>query len=144
MGNWRTVRIIGKVAQSDVKGLKEACTPSETHENYHCLSINVGLYGLGDWVDEYMDVGGNLAERDYDVPDVAGTLGELVKVAPSMDLKVHCGSDYEDTKCIATITVRDNKVEIGEPEVEFVKGASKDEVTGRLYNAISPQIICRI
>lgn len=136
MGNWRTVRIIGKVAQSEVKALKEACTPNEKHENYHCLSIEEGLCGLGDWVDEEMDVGGNLAERNFDVEDVASVLEELVKAAPSMSLKVHCGGDYEDTKCVATITVRDNKVEIGEPEVEFVVGASKDEMTGRLYKAM--------
>jgi len=136
MGNWTTVRIIGKVASEEVDALRKACDPGEDYKNFHCLAIMGGLMGLGNWVDEMIDVGGNLAERDYDVESVAETLKELVKIAPSMDLKVHCGGEYEDSKCTATVTVRKGKVEIGEPEIDFVKGASKDEMKGRFYTAI--------
>lgn len=136
MGNWRTVRIIGKVAKSDIEALRQACRIDKDYKNFHCLSIGTGLMGLGDWVNERIDIGGNLAERNYDIADISSTLEKLVDTAPSMDLKVHCGSENEDETCVATITVRNKKVEIGAAEVEFVKGVSHEESIGRLYKAI--------
>ena len=136
MGNWRTVNIIGTVDKEEVNQLITACTPKSDYSNFHPLSILRGLCGLGCWVKEHINARGNLAERGYSVEIVAKTLKSLVKVAPSLNVKVHCGDNYESENCIATITVEDGKVSVGSPEVKFVSGASEDEVTGRLFKAI--------
>lgn len=78
-----------------------------------------------------MNACGNLAERDYTVADVATVLAELVQLAPSLRLKVHCGDDWESTTCIATITVGGGGVAVGPAEVESVEGAGDDLVTDR-------------
>lgn len=139
MGNWRTVQIVGTCDAKEVDALRAACAYSyddpDTMGNFHCLSFNPtrpGLCGLGSWPGESMDASGNLAERNYGVEDVAETLRELVKVAPSLEVKVHCGGDYEGSECIATVTASNGSVEIGDPEVERVRGASDDEIEGRL------------
>lgn len=90
-----------------------------------------GLAGLGDWVSSQVNACGNLAERDYTVADVATVLAELVQLAPSLRLKVHCGDDWESTTCIATITVGGGGVAVGPAEVESVEGAGDDLVTDR-------------
>ena len=136
MGNWRTVNIIGEVPSDEVEALRTACTIGKDFGNFHCLSISDGLAGLGDWVGEHVMARGNLAERDYSVETVAKTLKKLLEAAPNMKLKVHCGSDYESKECIATITVKDGKVTVGEPEVEHVGGASTDEMRGRFYKQL--------
>jgi hypothetical protein len=67
-----------------------------------------------------MDRTGNLAERDYSVASVAETLESLARAAPSLVVKIHCGGDYEDAACIATITLENGRVTVGPPEVDSV------------------------
>ena len=142
MGNWRTVNIIGTVDKKEVKALRRACLyefEKDDTIDYHplCYTKESSLFGLHNWISEKIMARGNLAERNYSVRDVADTLKELVRVAPSLTLKVHCGADWEEEECIATITVKKGRVTIGKPEVEFVKGLSDDEVSGRLYKTIT-------
>lgn len=105
MGNWTTVNIQGTCSTEDVPKLKAAISYDQNgdYEEFHCLSATKGLCGLGDWSGETINRIGNLAERDYDVSDVADTLLKLAAVAPSLNVKIHVGADYEYTPCIATI-----------------------------------------
>jgi hypothetical protein len=105
MGNWRTVRIVGTCAPSDVRPLAEALTVSRgDFEGFHCLTCG-GLCGLRNWAAPTIDVIGNLAERDYSIDTVRETLQQLLVVAPSLRVDVHCGGDNEDQKCVETLRV---------------------------------------
>ncbi len=121
MGNWRTVQIIGTCSEQDLPALRKATEKEENWDNFHCFTRSASICGLSvDWPREKMSETGNLAERDYTVNDVADKLRELVGVAPSLQLKVHCGGEYEDGSCVATITVGSGDVSIGKPEVPVV------------------------
>jgi len=138
MGNWRTVWIVGTVSPDEVNPLRDKCffdVGFGGHGEYHCLSFTIpcSCCGIDDWVAKKMNRVGNLAERDYAVEDVAKKLEELVKVAPSLDIKVHCGGDFEDKKCVATIIVKDGKVTTVKPEVEILPEQSVDDMKGRLF-----------
>ena len=150
MGNWRTVRIIGTCNADEVAPLREELMsyerirrlPVSQWGDFHCgpLTISNGIMGLGDWTGERIDAHGNLFERDYSVEEVAWQLTELAKVAPSLAVKVHCGGDYEDTRCVATITLQDGAATIGEPEVKDVgdlvgDGDFSERVMRALLNA---------
>jgi hypothetical protein len=136
MGNWRTVNLRGTLAPEDVAAVKAFVAVDATYSHFHCLSGGAGLAGLGDWAHEEIHADGNLAERDYSPQDVAETLREIVALAPSLALTVHCGGDYEDSKCIATVTVANGVVSVGEPERESVAGVSDDLLAGRLFRAL--------
>lgn len=139
MGNWRTVNLTGTVDEAEVEALRtrliyDYSTPGG-FDNFGPLSFSPAtpsLAGVGDWVRPTIFACGNLAERDYGVEDVAETLRELVAPAPSLRLKVHCGGDWEDTACVATVTVADGVVTVGPAEVETVASVSDDEAMGRL------------
>ena len=137
MGNWRTVNLSGTIArQSEVDALRAWLDYGPDYENgdyshFGPLSFNTarpGLCGLGDWPALQIGRCGNLAERDYIVEDVAETLRELVHIAPTMLLKVHCGGDWESDECVATISVGEGLVAIGKPEVETIKGPSEEQI----------------
>lgn len=136
MGNWRTVAIKGTCDVGDVPALKEGLNPGKDYHNFHCLSSTRGLAGLGMWAGEVIDDGGNLAERDYSVEQVAKTLEDLAKLAPSLAVKVHCGGEFEDKTCINTITLADGKATVGDPEVETVEGVSDEKMQRNLMAAI--------
>lgn len=136
MGNWRTVNLRGTLAPADVAAVREYITVPHDYSRFHCLSATTGLSGLGDWAAEEIHADGNLAERDYDPDDVAGTLRVIVALAPSLALKVHCGADHEDTTCVATVTVAAGVVSVGEPERASVAGVSEDLFAGRFYGAL--------
>ena len=137
MGNWRTVNIIGTVSESEVDNLRQACTYNkQDYSNFHCLSMSNGLCGLGHWVSTTINAQGNLADKGYSIEDVTEQLKELVKVAPSLKLKVHCGGDYESEDVLATITVEEKKVSIGKPEVAKISGATERDMTERLFNQL--------
>lgn len=144
MGNWRSVNIVGTCDAAEVEKLKAACLfdfdkPGEGKwDSWHCLSWSPrpSLCGLNDWVSERISAIGNLAERDYSVEDVAATLLKLVAVAPSLKIKVHCGGDYEDKKCINTIIVAGGIVTVGAPEVETLMEISQAAFNGNFLRAI--------
>lgn len=124
MGNWRRVKIVGTCDTRDVPALRKALDPGEGFENFHCL-VSGGVCGLPNWADTAIGAIGNLAERDYSIENVAAQLGELAKLAPSLALKIHCGSDYEASKCVATVTLNDGQVSIGDPEIDDVPEISE-------------------
>lgn len=120
MGNWRTVHIVGTCDETDVPALRKAITLTPGFERFHCLLGGLGLMALPIWAESKIDAIGNVAERDYEPEDVRKELEALSVVAPSLAVKVHCGADYEDQKCIATVTLAAGKASVGEPEVEAV------------------------
>jgi hypothetical protein len=139
MGNWRTVNIIGTFDPSEVDAARRYLAAD--HESWMAgrvgpLSISDGLCSLGEWPATTVMTAGNLYERNYSVQDVADHLTSLVVVAPSARLKVHCGDDYGSHTCIATITVTDDLVTVGDPEVPTVAPVPDDAATGRLFKAV--------
>ncbi len=143
MGDWRTVTMHGTVDRTEVDRLRAACvydTYGEDWGDFGPLSFDPatpGLASLGDWVRPTIAAGGNLAERDYSVRDVAEHLRRLVLVAPSLALAVHCGGDYESPACVATITVADGAVTVGPPLVTEVSGATDEQAAGRLFGYLT-------
>lgn len=139
MGNWRTVTITGSIDAADVPAARafvELGDRPVDWDRFHCLCwTGPSLCGLGRWIPKdggQIDAVGNLAERDYGVEEVAETLRNLVAVAPSLDVKVHCGGDWENTTCVATVTAREGQVTISDPEVAEVGGGLEDLATARL------------
>lgn len=132
MGNWMTIRIIGTCAGSDLPALERAIRynyrDSETPDNFTCLSHTGGLAGLPMWARENIDVVGNCAERDFYPGDVAEALMELVKKAPSLSVKVHCGGSYESQECVATVTLENGIATVGDPEVGSVGEISEAQM----------------
>ncbi len=137
MGNWRTVQIVGTCGEQDIPALSNALTVDRDYKNFHCLSHTGGLAGLPDWARTKFDCVGNLAERDYDVEDVARQLGKLAAIAPSLTLKIHCGGDYEDKQCIATIALANGQVAIGEPEIETIAEISEHQIAANFFESIA-------
>ncbi len=143
MGNWRTVTMHGTVDRDQVDQLRAACTYDvygEDWGDFGPLSFDPatpGLASLGDWVRPTIAAGGNLAERDYSVQDVAEHLGRLVAVAPSLNLVVHCGGENESSECVATIRVAAGEVKVVQPQVAEVSGVTDEQVSGRLFGYLT-------
>jgi hypothetical protein len=140
MGNWRSVHIEGTCSAEDLPALRHAVCIGDDWNRFHCLCHSFGsLCGLNDWTGTEIDAVGNLAERGYSVEAVAEQLKELVKVAPSLTLRVHCGGDYEDRKCVATIVVENGEVRTEPPQIETLRemgeGAMRANFIGALLDA---------
>ena len=137
MGNWRTVNIIGTCSDQDLPALQKAVDVGKDWEKFHCLCYTgPSLAGLGMWAKTQINADGNLAERDFEVEDVASQLEKLVVIAPSLTIKVHCGDEWESPVCIATITVANGTVTVGAPEVERVDGLPEEQIELNLYKAL--------
>lgn len=148
MGNWRRVWIVGTIPREQVEPLRAALTePDYGSIDWNaedaraseccCLTIGKGLCGLGSWPAESMNAVGNLYERDYRPDDVRLACAEYVlTVAPGAEFKVHCGDDYERSKCVATVTVEDGGVSLGDPEIASLPEIGEAQITGNLFAAI--------
>lgn len=140
MGNWRTVNIVGQVAEAEVAALRAALVYDlDNWDNFGPLAFAAdrpGLAGLGDWVRPRISAHGNLAERDYSVEDVAEALRRLLLVAPSLDVRVHCGGDWESEECVATVTASGGQVRVGPPLVAVVVSVG-DVVMERLLRSVT-------
>lgn len=79
---------------------------------------------------------GNCAEGDFSVEDVAEALRIVQQAAPSLRVKVHCGGDYEDKTCVATINVTETGVSVDPPEVSEIPEISQAQIMGRLFAAM--------
>lgn len=142
MGNWRTIHIEGTMSAEDAAKLRELLddvwrSDAENVDQITCLSFDSkhpGLCGLGAWPSERMSRTGNLYERDYTVQDVADALTELVKVAPSMLLQVHCGDEYESEECVASVAVDEGVVAILEPAIAKIPEIPQEQVQ---YNLLA-------
>lgn len=137
MGDWRTVQIVGTCAASEVEALRKAIDPGADYENHHCLNgSDRSIAGLRNWGAEKINAHGNLAERNYDPDDVARQLEKLAIVAPSLAVKVHCGGNYEDKTCVATVILQDGKAVIGSPEVKRIAEFAEDDLERRVLQAL--------
>jgi hypothetical protein len=130
------VKIVGTCAPDDVEKLKPRLGWSDDFEDFHCLR-NGGVCGLPNWAREKIDVVGNLAERDFDVDDIRDTLLDLADAAPSLEVKVHVGGDYEAAECVATVTLEAGGSTIGPPEIEEVPAISEEQMRGGLLAQLS-------
>lgn len=151
MGNWRTVNIVGTMTPQDADALRTHLgysgywhrnrTEDPAWKRFGPLSFcrdQPSLCGVNDWPAPVMDRAGNLAERDYSVQDVAETLRELLAVAPSMALKVHCGGEWESALCVATVGVGGGAVMVGAAEVERLRSMSDEQVELNFLRAMQP------
>ena len=120
MGNWMSVWIVGTCKPEEVAALKKAISWDDPGDDFHCLSNTTGLSSLGDWAQENINSMGNLSERDYTPKNVADTLKKLSKVAPSLEVRVHCGGDNESKKCVATIDIQEGFCVVLEPHREIM------------------------
>lgn len=138
MGNWMTVNIVGKCPASEVTALRNALRCDDSFENFHplCFFDQPSLCGLGDWSAEEISAIGNVAERDYTPESVAKACEKIVKAAPSIALKIHCGGDYESRDCVATITVENGSVVVGGPEVKTLMAISEGQIQANLLRAL--------
>lgn len=137
MGNWMTVQIVGTVAAADLPALRRWVRTEGDWDRFHPLCyFGPSLCGLGDWTAETMDTVGNLAERDYSAQDVADALRQAVALAPSLNLKVHCGGDYESSDVVATVTAVDRVVTVGEPEKATLPEVDESVTRSRLAAAL--------
>lgn len=144
MGDWMTVNIIGSCDADELGALGRACRAGtgecadlDDDSGYGPLCIDdiTGLCGLGDWVAESMCAVGNCYERNFSPESVASQLEHLVKAAPSLRLKVHCGGAYESKECVKTVTVEDGHVSLGDPEIKRLPKLSDDAMIGRFMKA---------
>ena len=136
MGNWTTVSISGTCNAKDVQALKAAINIGNDWDAFHCLCNTGGLCGLGDWGATEINVIGNLAERDYDTQDVVEQLKELVKIAPSLNLKIHIGGDNESLDCVATVNCLDGDVIINEAEIKTLPSIPEGQIKSNLMSAL--------
>jgi hypothetical protein len=139
MGNWRTVTIIGTIDPAEAQAARDFIDVGPVEQGwdrFHCLAYyGPSLCGLGQWIPEgggQFQAVGNLSERNYGVDDVRDVLIDLVAVAPSLELKVHCGGEYESEDCIATVTVHNGDVRVGDPEVDKVGQGMSELVAQRV------------
>ena len=137
MGNWRTVHIVGTCAEVDVLALSAAVDMNrwlialdkgDDIDRFHCLLGGSGLMGLPNWASESIDAVGNLAERDYGVEVVRDTLERLARIAPSLAVVVHCGGDFENTTCTASVVLKEGKAEIHLPQVADVGSLTNEQI----------------
>lgn len=140
MGNWRTVYIVGKCHSDEVDALRQAVCVDFRKERgrFHCLCYSgPSLCGLTNWPAERINAVGNLAERNYSVEDVAASLRNLIKIAPSLDIKIHCGGDWEAKECVATVQAANGKVAILGPELEILPAIPETQMLGQFFQAIN-------
>lgn len=118
MGNWRRVQIVGTCDSTEVAALRKAITMDTRNlKDFHCL-LNAGMAGLPNWAAKEISAVGNLAERDYEPEHVRRTLEQLATVVPSLNVVVHCGGDYEDDTCIASVVLVHGKATVEPPRIE--------------------------
>jgi len=111
--------------------------------NFTCLSMTEGLCGLGNWIQHKPNAVGNLAERDYGVDDVKAEMEVIAKKWPKVELTIHCGDEYEDSKCIATLILKDGVVQECNPQVDTLPDMSQEMIEGRMRYAIYGRTIER-
>ncbi len=158
MSNWRTVNITGTMTRRDAEALRDhlgyslmispviSSQVDEPAQLAHDSALDhfgplffnrdqPSICGVNAWPAEEMDVAGNLAERGYTVEDVAEHLRELVAVAGSMMLVVHCGGEHESLKCVATIRVGEGVVAVMKPEKEKLLAITDEQMTLSMLRA---------
>lgn len=137
MGNWRRVAMRGRVSEEDRGALEVAVSIGEDYVRFHCLAHVGGICGLGNWArSTEINALGNLSERDYGVESIVDALEKLVKVAPSLQLVVDVGADYESSTCIATVKVSGGVVSLHQAEAGTVAELDSESLRGRLFATV--------
>jgi hypothetical protein len=144
VGNWRTVNITGTIAEAEIPALRGRLGYSHrrgwlSEQNFGPLSFDTdqpSLCGLNDWVRPKVSAIGNLAERDYAPRDVRDELEELLEIAPSMMLVIHCGGDWESDECVATIRTGEGLAVLLPPEVKQIMGIPGGQAEGNLLRVL--------
>ena len=146
MGNWRRVQIVGTCDDEDVDALKGALDWSgnlskidvgdERWKVLGPLSSGGGLAGLPNWAQRSFSVVGNCFERDYSVDSIANHLETLAKVAPSLEVMVHCGADWEKEGCIATVRLKNGKAKKLKPKVKIIPEISESQMEGAMLRVL--------
>lgn len=148
MGNWRTVQVQGTIdaqeAQDAISLLRYRLgTNVDPQREYYCLSWcePPSLVGLNQWIfaDGTVTGHGNLAERDYSIATVEGTLRDLAQRFLSLNMVLHAGGENEDPTCVATLWVRDGHVALLPPQVPTVHGKSEAEMVANLLKNLTRQ-----
>jgi hypothetical protein len=145
MGDWRTVNLRGSIHPDHLPALHAHLgydvDDEASMDRFCCLSYPAtgpeSLCGIGRRPAPSVHADGNLAERNYDVEDVAATLRTLVTLAPSMWLTAHVGGPWEATACEATVLVRDGQVSVLDPQVAEVRPVSQAESMARFYEHLT-------
>lgn len=135
MGNWRTVRIVGTMSAEDASSVKKYLSCGFDGDDWGCLH-NGGLAGLPNWGRTNINCIGNLGERGYDEDSIQEELDKISQFAPSMNLIVHLGDNYESTKCVKSIKVENKNVEILEPLIDDIGGIPQEQIRANLMQAI--------
>lgn len=144
MGDWMTVTIVGSIDPAEAepaRGFIDVGPMEAGWKGFHCLCYyGPSLCGLGQWIPAeggQIQAVGNLSERNYGTDDIAEVLTKLVELAPSLELKVHCGGPYESKDCTATVTAHEGKVTVGPPEVETVGEGIEALASGRMLDILT-------
>lgn len=139
MGNWRRVHVVGRVGDP-VDGMKlyellefDYTDPAADWDKFGPLSSTGGgmsLFNMGRRAE--FSLVGNLAEREYEVSDVADHLRSLAKACPSLECMVHVGREWESNIVEATVTAQDGAVEVREPMATEIPTVSQDQFLGSM------------
>jgi hypothetical protein len=134
MGNWRRVLIDGTCAPADVLKLRTMVGGDNGTEPL-CGDAS-SLCGLPNWAASRIHAVGNCSERDFGLQDIANHLVNLRDAAPSLDIKVHCGGDYESDECVATVVVNAEGVRCLAPEISTIPPLTSDMLQGRMSSLL--------
>lgn len=146
MGNWMTVMIEGEIPADEVAPLTAwlqgprfdgGSMDDPEWARLGPLTISGGLAGLGSWPAETVMRIGNCYERDYTPESVADHLGRALEAAPGMDLKVHCGGDYESLEVVASVLARGGTVGVGEAVRTVIPPIPSEQVEANLMRALT-------
>ena len=141
MGNWKRAHLIGKVDPNEVPILRAACDirSDRYYDRHHILSYNSfkpTLCGLNGWVQEEIDIIGNIGEKDPHIEDIVAKFKDLVRVAPSLKLRMHVGGNYEAKEVTHTIIVYNGEVTVGPPEMKEIKEIPESQMMGNFRTTL--------
>jgi len=146
MGDWRTVQLVGKVAdKSEVEGIikylkvdKNSYDSLAYDDGVYYLQFGSSLCGINQWVNSNgkISVIGNVYERDCELDDLEKELNVIAKKYNSLDLVLHAGGSYESTECTASFIVKNGIVKRCEPMVKEIDKISKDRIQSNLFKAL--------
>jgi hypothetical protein len=141
MGNWHRAWITGTCAEAEVEPLRDAINCDYRNEDslgdkFGALAFTGGLAGVGMWPAKVINAVGNTGERNMGAASIARHLEKLVKVAPSLKVKVHVGGDRETSVCVATVHCEGEKISVQGPEIPELPEISETQLAGNLFKSL--------
>lgn len=135
MGNWTTVNIKGTIAPEDVIAVRKHFNKDFMDDAWGCLHSG-GICGLPNLGTEVIDAAGNLGERDYGADSVAEECNKVLAFAPSFDVTVHVGGDYESLECVATVKKIDGKYQVVPPQTKTIVPMTEEAMQANLLREL--------